>query len=233
MLKCSMLSMPIPILPPREHTRAPSRFTNAWRAIASVLVAGLLTILSAGPAPAGTEFAQASVSKGVLLVASPSLDDPNFQQTVVLIVEHGAEGTLGIVLNRSTDVLLSEALPDLAVLKGTTYRLFAGGPVAPARMLMLFRIKTPPAEARLVFDEVYVGGTPAILERIITQAKPAEAFRVFAGVAGWAPGQLQYELRQRAWAILPPDATGIFDKDPDTLWLDCIRRLQVPGVISN
>jgi putative transcriptional regulator len=201
--------------------------------MASVLLGGLLTVLHAVPVPAGMEFAQSSVGKGVLLVASPSLDDPNFRHAVVLIVEHGPEGTVGVILNRSTNVLLSEALPDLAVLKGTSYRLFAGGPVEPTRLLLLFRLKEPPADARSVFDGVYVGGTPGILERVITQAKPTETFRAFAGFAGWAPGQLGYEMLQGAWAVLPPDSIGIFDQDPATLWPDSLSRLQAPRVISN
>ena len=97
--------------------------------MASFLLGGLLTVLHAVPALAGMEFAQLSVKKGVLLVASPSLEDPNFRQAVVLIVEHGPEGTLGLILNRSTKLLLSDALPDITVLKRTSYRLFAGGPV--------------------------------------------------------------------------------------------------------
>jgi putative transcriptional regulator len=205
---------------------------GARRAIASFLLGGLLTVLHAAPALAGMEFAQPSVEKGVLLVASPSLDDPNFRQAVVLIVEHGPGGTVGLILNRSTKVLLSEVLPDLTVLKGTSYRLFAGGPVEPTGLLLLFRLKEPPADARSVFDGVYVGGTPKVLERIITQAKPTETFRAFAGFAGWAPGQLKYEMLQGAWATLPPDSSGIFDKDPGTFWQDCIDRLQAPRVIS-
>jgi len=215
-----------------EYSSAPG-LTGARRAIASFLLGGLvLTVLHAVPALAGTEFAQSSVGKGVLLVASPSLDDPNFRQAVVLVVEHGPGGTVGLILNRSTKVLLSEVLPDLTVLKGTSYRLFAGGPVQPTGLLLLFRLKEPPADARLVFDGVYVGGTPKVLERISTQAKPIETFRAFAGFAGWAPGQLKYEMLQGAWAILPPDSTGIFNNNPATFWQDCIDRLQVPRVIS-
>jgi putative transcriptional regulator len=130
-------------------------------------------------------------------------------------------------------VLLSKALPDVPVLKGTSYRLFAGGPVDPTRLLLLFRLKEPPADARAVFDGVYVGGTPKVLERIITQPKPTETFRAFAGSAGWAPGQLKYELLQGAWATLPPDSFDIFSKDPATFWKDCLSRLQAPRVISN
>jgi len=208
------------------------RLAAAWRVIASVLLGGLLIVLHAVPAVAQGEFAPSSVKKGVLLVASPSLNDPNFRETVVLIVEHGSEGTLGLILNRSTKVLLSEALPDLTVLKGTSYRLFAGGPVQPTLLLLLFRLKDPPADARSVFDGVYVGGTPKVLEGIITRAKPTETFRVFAGFASWAPGQLGYEMLQGAWATLPPELSDIFDKDPATLWQDCLSRLQAPRVIS-
>ncbi len=192
-----------------------------------------MTVLHAIPALAGMEFDPSSVEKGVLLVASPSLDDPNFRQSVVLVVDHGPGGTLGLLLNRPTSVLLSGALPDLTVLKGTSYRLFLGGPVEPTRLLLLLRLKQPPSDARPVFDGVYVGVKPKVLERIITEAKPNETFRAFAGFAGWAPGQLAYEMRQGAWATLPPDPIDIFDKDPATLWPDCLRRLQPPRVISN
>jgi len=214
-----------------ECVSAPG-LTGVGKAIASCLFAGLLTVMQAVPVVASDEFAPSSVENGVLLVASPSLQDPNFLHSVVLIVEHGSQGTLGLILNRSTRVLLSEALPDLTVLKGTTYRLFAGGPVEPNRLLLLFRLNEPPAGSRLIFDGVYVGVTPKILERIITQAKPTETFRAFAGSARWAPGQLKYEMLQGAWAVLPPDSNGIFDKDPATLWQDCIGRLTAPRVIS-
>ena len=207
--------------------------TGAWRAIASVLIVGLLTLLHAVPALAGKEFSPSSVEKGVLLVASPSLEDPNFHQAVVLVVEHGPGGTVGLILNRSTNVLLSKALPDIAALKGTSYRLFAGGPVEPTRFLLLFRLKEPPVDARSVFDGVYLGRTPRALENIITRAKPTETFRAFAGFAAWVPRQLEAEMLLGAWGILPPDSVRIFDQDPATLWKDCLSRLQAPRVISN
>ena len=198
--------------------------------MAIFLLGGLLTVLSSVSVLASMEFAPSSVGKGVLLVASPSLEDSNFRQAVVLVVEHGPEGTIGLILNRSTDVLLSKALPDITVLKGTSYRLFAGGPVEPTRFLLLFRLKEPPTDARSVFDGVYLGRTPKVLESIITQAKPTETFRAFAGFAAWVPRQLEAEMRQGAWGILPPDSSSIFDKDPATLWSDCLSRFQAPRV---
>lgn len=219
------------MLPPSEYPRVRSS-AGAWKIIASVLLGGLLTVSHAVSALAGVEFAQLSVKKGVLLVASPSLEDPNFRKAVVLIVEHGPNGTLGLVLNRSTKILLSDVLPELAALKGTTHRVFSGGPVDPSNLLVLFRLLEPSADARSVFDGVYVGGTPRFLERMITQAKPTETFRAFAGSAGWAPRQLEAELLVGAWGVLPADSFSIFDQDPNTFWGDCISRLTAPRVIS-
>ena len=220
------------LLPPSECPRARG-FAGAGKVLANFLLGGLLTVLHAVPALAGMESAPSSVAKGVLLVASPSLEDPNFRQAVVLVVEHGPGGTVGLILNRSTNVLLSKALPDIAVLKGTSYRLFAGGPVEPTRFLLLFRLKEPPADARSVFDGVYMGRTPGVLERIITQAKPTETFRAFAGFAAWAPRQLEAEMLLGVWGILPPVSFSIFDTDPATFWQDCLTWLQAPRVISN
>ena len=200
--------------------------------MASLLLGGLLTVLPAVSALAGMESAPSSIAKGVLLVASPSIEDPNFRQAVVLVVEHASEGTVGLILNRPTKLLLSEALPNIFALKGTSYRLFAGGPVQASRFLLLFRAKEPPADARSVIDGIYLGRSPKAMERIITRAKSTETFRAFAGFAAWGPRQLEAEMLVGAWAILPADSFSIFDQDPAKLWQDCISRLTAPRVIS-
>ncbi len=205
--------------------------------LVSRLCVSLLPVLfgavSALPASADGEFSPSSVKKGVVLVASPSMTDPNFSETVVLVVEHGDDGTLGVILNRALTVPLSEALPDVPALKGTSYTLYSGGPVEISRLVLLFRTKDqPPEGAQSVFDGVYFGGTKATLERIVTEGNPTETFRVFAGVSGWAPGQLSVEMGQGAWGVLPAETIGVFDRDAATLWRDCISRLQAPRVIS-
>jgi putative transcriptional regulator len=198
----------------------------------NVLAIVLFFVLVSEQALAGPEFGPSSVAKGVLLVASPSLNDPNFQKTVVLVLEHGSQGTLGLVLNRATNMLLSEALPTVPALKGTSHRLFAGGPVQPKVVLLLSRLKEPQPDMRSVFDSVYVGGTPEVLERIIAKAAPSDRFRAFAGYAGWASGQLAFEMLQGAWAVLLPE-NDLFDRDPAMLWPDSVARLQAPRVITN
>jgi len=198
----------------------------------NALAALLLFLLTSQQALAGLEVGPSSqVEKGVLLVASPSLNDPNFQQTVVLVLEHSAQGTMGLVLNRATSMLLSEALPGVSALKGTSHRLFAGGPVQPNVVLLLSRLKEPQPDMRSVFDSVYVGGTPEVLERIIAKASPSDRFRAFAGYAGWASGQLAFEMLRGSWGVLPPE-NDLFDRDPATLWPDSLSRLQEPRVVS-
>lgn len=172
-----------------------------------------------------------AIKKGMLLVAHPSLMDPNFQQTVVLVCEHGADGTLGVIINRPTEVPLSEALPNVSVLKGTSYVLFAGGPVQPDGILMLFRVADAPDRLRKILDRVYLGLNREILERVITDPHPTETFRAYAGYAGWAPGQVEFEMAMGSWAVIPADPSSIFDKSPETLWAEMVEAIQAPRVI--
>ncbi|MBX3320165.1 MAG: YqgE/AlgH family protein [Nitrospira sp.] len=202
--------------------------TKRW--LGEMLLVGLSAFLFAAPVLAQYEFSPSSLDTGVLLVASPSLDDPNFEHSVLLIIEHGRSGTVGLILNRPTDILLSDVLQDLPVLKGTPHRLFAGGPVGRTQMVLLFRLDGPYPDTRLIVAGIYVG-IPSVLERILPQPKPTETFRAFAGFAGWAPGQLEQEMLEGAWGVLPKHSFDILDKDPATLWPDSISRLQAPRTI--
>lgn len=174
------------------------------------------------------------LTKGAFLVASPSLLDPNFRHTVVLICEHNHEqGTLGIIVNRPTDVLLAEALPQISVLKATSYQVFWGGPVQQHSILMLFRLTKPPEEPKEVMNGVYLGAGPETLSQVITKPNPTETFRAYAGYAGWAPGQLEYEMSAGSWGIVSADSASIFDKDPGSLWVDMVEKLRAPRVIRS
>ncbi|MBX3350260.1 MAG: YqgE/AlgH family protein [Nitrospira sp.] len=196
-----------------------------------VLFLWIMMVLPSLSVMAQQEFVPSSVQKGALLVASPSLDDPNFTQTVLLIVEHGRGGTIGLVLNRPTDVLVAEVLRDLPKLKQTSHRLFLGGPVERTQLVLLFRLRQILPDVRHIVNGIYVG-TSTVLERVMANPKPNEAFRAFTGFAGWAPGQLEYEMRQGSWGVLSSSAFDIFSKDPETLWPDSISLLQAPRTIS-
>jgi putative transcriptional regulator len=191
------------------------------------IVPNLSAVAADGPIPLP------AIGKGVFLVASPQLQDPNFRQTVVLLCEHGSKGTVGIIVNRQTDLLLSEVLPDLTTLKGTSYRLFWGGPVQPTAVLMLFRVVHPPGESRPVMEGVFLGGNPDLLDRLIMHPEPTETFHAYAGYAGWGPGQLEAEMASGAWATVKADSKTVFDKDPAQLWPDLLERLTAPRVLTD
>lgn len=165
------------------------------------------------------------LEKGIFLVAAPSLRDPNFRQTVVLLCEHGEEGALGIVVNRPTAMLLSEALPDVPVLECQQHVLFSGGPVQPNQVLLLYQLPELPQDTHHVFDGVYLGGDMQVVERVLTLANPDSLFRAFVGYSGWAPGQLENEMTTGSWITLPADSSIVFQQEPDTIWRNIVESL--------
>ena len=167
----------------------------------------------------------ASIGKGIFLVASPSLRDPNFRQTVVLLCAHGPEGALGVVVNRPTAMLLSEVLPQVPVLEGQHHMLFSGGPVQPNHVLILYRLVAEPTNTHHVFDGVYLGSDMGALERVMMSPAGSETFRAYVGYSGWGPGQLENEMRTGAWITMPADPAILFDQEPFRIWPDILRSL--------
>ncbi len=206
---------------------------SPWRrAIDGLWLVGLLLGVLGWTAQAWSEAPTITApAKGLFLVATPKLTDPNFAETVVLICEHGSDGTLGLIVNRPTPVRLAEALPQVGVLKGTSYQVYWGGPVEPNGLMLLYRLAEAQSEMREVLKDVYVGGQLETVERLITQPKPRETFRAYAGYAGWAPGQLEMEMTFGSWIMLEASADAIFDKNPDHLWQELYEALSKPRVI--
>jgi putative transcriptional regulator len=158
--------------------------------------------------------------RGQLLVAGPALVDPNFRRTVVLLAEHNEEGAMGIVLNRPSETLVSEAVPPLSPVVGDDAVVYVGGPVEPSAVVVLADFEEPERAGTLVVGSV--GFVVAGAEREIGEADVRSA-RVYAGYAGWSAGQLEAELEEQAWFAEPARAEDAFG-DPDTLWSDVLRR---------
>jgi putative transcriptional regulator len=159
--------------------------------------------------------------QGQLLIAGGGLFDPNFRHAVVLVVEHGEDGALGIVLNRPADLPAAEAAPGLASLLEPADRLFIGGPVQPEAAILLGEFDHPePTDGRRVFGAV---GVVSREDGLPARAGVRRA-RLFAGHAGWAPGQLEAELRQSAWVVEPARPDDVFTATAQTLWRDVLRR---------
>jgi putative transcriptional regulator len=158
--------------------------------------------------------------RGQLLIAGAALFDPNFRRTVILIGEHTEEGALGVVLNRPTPVSVEEAVPPLAVLVGPDERLFVGGPVQPQAPVLLAEFDDPEMADVPVFDSIgfMVGNVEEGTVRGVRRA------RVFAGHAGWGPGQLEAEMEESSWIVEPPQPEDVFSSDPENLWTSILRR---------
>jgi putative transcriptional regulator len=166
---------------------------------------------------------------GRLLVATPLLGDPNFKRAVVLIVEHeDEEGTLGIVLNRPTTIGLSQVLEQWTELATDPSVVFRGGPVAPTSALALALVpgKDEPEGWRAL------DGAPALarLGLLDLDAPPmllasaVQSLRVYAGYAGWSPGQLEAEIDEGAWYVVGAEPGDVFAGEPERLWRDVLHR---------
>jgi len=171
-------------------------------------------------------------AKGTFLIAAPSLYDPNFRQTVVLLCEHNDKGSMGLVINRPTELVLTEALRQLA-LPDRDDVIYRGGPVQPDHILILIRSDQSPSSSHHVFGAVYLGADVPTLQVLAARntgddAPPAPAdtaFRGYAGYAGWGAGQLDAELATDSWITMPADSKWIFDADPRTVWPELMRAL--------
>jgi putative transcriptional regulator len=167
--------------------------------------------------------------KGQLLVAAPALVDPNFKRTVVLVGEHTDEGALGVVLNRPSETTVGEALPELTAVVGGPEPVYVGGPVQPSAIVVIADFEDPERAGSLVLESV--GFLPAEVDP--DELGDVRRARVFAGYAGWGPGQLDGELEEESWIVEPALPEDVFSDDPDELWSGVLRRKGGPyGVLA-
>jgi putative transcriptional regulator len=158
--------------------------------------------------------------QGHLLLAGPRLVDPNFWRTVVLLGEHSDEGALGVVLNRASETTVSEAVPELVELAEDMGAVHLGGPVQPSAIVVLADFVEPEEAGSLVLESI--GFLPSEVDPA-TLGELRRA-RVYAGYAGWGPGQLESELAEGSWIVEPAIPEDVFTDDPDGLWSAVLRR---------
>lgn len=170
-------------------------------------------------------------ARGRLVVATPDLSDPNFEGTVVLLLEHGPEGALGVVLNRRSDLRVAEvmAAPPAEAEQGWDDLVhpppvvFVGGPVSPNAVIALGRVpvvtdhdRWEPICGDLGVVNIGDGPVPAVGE--------VQELRIFAGYAGWGVGQLETEIADGSWFVVDATPEDCFSVDPDLLWRAVLRR---------
>lgn len=178
----------------------------AWGVFLALLVAATHAQSVTEPAP------------GVLLVAADSMGDPRFSRSVVLLIKHDRTGSWGVIINKPTEVELQEILP-AAKESGEPMNVYFGGPVEVERLVCLYRDGAGDGESGTGLPEVGWSDSKEVLgERL---AEDPEGVRVYAGYAGWAPGQLSFEIANGGWKMIEGRPGNVFSDDPEHLW----RRL--------
>jgi putative transcriptional regulator len=160
-------------------------------------------------------------SRSLFLIARPGLPDPNFRESVVLVIRSaGAEAT-GVIINRPTDRSLADLLPGERF-EPFTDPIFFGGPVTPQGLFALFQADQYSGPAVPMLPGVFLAVLPDSVDALLR--KPPAKIRFFSGYSGWAPGQLQVELDRGDWLVVDADARTVFRRDTSGLWEDMVRR---------
>jgi putative transcriptional regulator len=154
-------------------------------------------------------------AQGKLLVATDAVEGELFAKTVVLLLHYDNTGAFGLVVNRPTDVEPRELFADGEAFESYRGTLYWGGPVQMDSLRALLHTDEPPEDAEKIIESVYLVSFDEALEQ---GAKDASAVRLLIGYAGWAPGQLDYELERGSWRVTPASAELVFADDPRDLW---------------
>jgi putative transcriptional regulator len=174
------------------------------------------------------------VLSGKLLIANPRMVDPNFDRTVVLVLAHGDEGAIGVVLNRPSETEVGEPLPGWESLAVAPSVVFMGGPVNHSAAICLARLSggqpgltVAPGDAGAREGWTSVSGEVGTFDLELDPEAVAaglSGLRIFAGYAGWAAGQLEGEIDAGAWWVVEAESRDVFSDRPEQLWGGVLRR---------
>ncbi len=214
-----------------------------WRIRILIAICATLGVAPAGESVAGGSVVPTSITPGLpdtitgkpgpgmFLVAKRALDGSHFGQSVVYLVEHGEDGTLGLIVNRSSDVSLSEAVPDIEDKLATAHALYYGGPVGLPMILMLVRSELATEGMTHVADDIYISSDRRVIDEVLAAKKPDSELRFYIGHSSWAAGQLDFELLRGSWHVVTADTDAIFSGKTDSLWDRLIERLEPAGIL--
>ena len=162
---------------------------------------------------------------GKLLIATPQVGG-FFAESVVVLVDHGENGSLGLIVNRPLALSVAELLPEFPGSASHKEPAYFGGPVAPGQLLLLIRGAQPPPGAAPVLEGVSVSGSRDTLRALLEHPPAGGELRAYVGYAGWAPGQLAGEIAHGDWLVAPGDAASVFEHEPAELWKELLRKHQ-------
>ncbi len=167
--------------------------------------------------------------RGHFLIAAKHLRDSNFYKSIVLMLEHNDEGAMGLIVNRPTEVSVSQALAKHFELPPSEHFLFNGGPVEENALLILHNSTDFDQEHDAIVPGVFVGTSPDIFDRVTESMSEPDTdfrFRIYSGYSGWGAGQLEFEMSRGDWFTLPATMDFVFRSDPYEIWEDVLAAFQ-------
>lgn len=182
------------------------------------LAAALCALLLAGGTSWPSAAEDAKPLTAILLVSQIPTDDPYFSDSVVLVMNNLGPAPIGVIVNRPTQMPVSELFPDLKRLASLHDKVYFGGPVDFDNVWFLFRAATPPAHAIRAFDGICLSADRELLLRLLGRDKPMEGLRIYVGHAGWGPGQLEAEIARGDWTLEHAQADAIFKGKSERPW---------------
>jgi putative AlgH/UPF0301 family transcriptional regulator len=195
--------------------------TRFWGPVVLAAMGICGTAIASGPS---TDVKDLGIGK--LLVSSRGLADPNFVESVVLVIQYDQQGTVGLTINRRTRAPISRVFQDLNTAKDRSDPIYIGGPVEMTAVFGLFRSRKKPDGSASVLSEVYLLSSKAALEKALATSSGPGDFRLYLGYCGWAAGQLENELRRGGWWIVDGKAGLVFDPDPGSVWSRLIAQTE-------
>jgi putative transcriptional regulator len=167
---------------------------------------------------------------GMFLVAQRDLRDPHFSRSVIYLLEHGPDGSTGLIVNRPSGIKLSDAISGVREQVAARYSLYFGGPVQHNQIIMLIRNASQTRLVQHIVDDIYVSADRNVMNQLLAENKPEDELHFYLGHAGWSAGQLDLELERGSWHVVEEDTQAIFSTDPDTLWDRLIEQLEPDGL---
>jgi putative AlgH/UPF0301 family transcriptional regulator len=172
--------------------------------------------------------------KLLFLVARPSILDPVFEHSVVLMVPlTGEPSIVGLIVNKPARLRLFELFPKNPILKDSTEDAYLGGPMDVAAPALVFHSQKPPKQALLLYDDVYLSFDSKFIVKLMQDPKQSGDMRLFLGRAQWAPEKLQDEASEGSWYSLRAEGSVIFDRDSEKLWKRMHERARPPASVEN
>ena len=167
-------------------------------------------------------------ANGLFLIAKPALTDSNFAKTVVLVTQTEDASTVGVIINRPSDLRLSQFLSHEFATQNYRDPIYNGGPVMRQVIVAVYRTETVPGAAAFhILKNIYLTMHPDNIKLLLDA--PGAQYRLYAGFSGWAPRQLESEFMRDGWFVLPADEAMVFRKSAEGLWEELVERAQRRG----